>query len=187
MVHQRTPPPALRLPRHRLPPRCYRLDLLPRRRCRRRRTRWRSRTLHLQVGLLRLLSLLPLLCIVSTLPSSLLSIRVSILMPDCHELCSAHLIFHTGRNEFPSPTGRTHGAFLGTALLLSFIWTIYLIIWPFTDGGNVISPTGEVVWYGIVDLLAGPVFLAFFLWTHRDVELGYTAANGAAANRDVKA
>ncbi|EIM87465.1 family A G protein-coupled receptor-like protein [Stereum hirsutum FP-91666 SS1] len=99
----------------------------------------------------------------------------------------AHLIFHTGRNEFPSPTGRTHGAFLGTALLLSFIWTIYLIIWPFTDGGNVISPTGEVVWYGIVDLLAGPVFLAFFLWTHRDVELGYAAENGAVVNRDVKA
>lgn len=76
MVHQRTSPSALGLPRDRLSPRRYRIDLLPRRRCRRRRTRWRSRPLHLQVGLLRVRGLLPLLCIVSTLQSPHFSRRV---------------------------------------------------------------------------------------------------------------
>lgn len=68
---------------------------------------------------------------------------------------------------------------------MSSIWVIYLIIWPLCDGGNVIGPVGEVVWYGIMDLLAFPVFLAFFLWTHSDVELGPASENGV--NRDVKA
>jgi len=93
----------------------------------------------------------------------------------------SHLVFNTGRGEFPSPTGRTRGGFIGTALILSFLWIIYPIIWALCDGGNVISPTGEMVWYGIMDLLAGPVFLAFFFWTHNGVELG--AANATRGEK----
>jgi len=53
---------------------------------------------------------------------------------------------------------------------IAFLWLIYPIVWAFCDGGNVISPTGEMIWYGILDLLSGPVFLFFHLWGVRSVD-----------------
>ncbi|KAI0063994.1 family A G protein-coupled receptor-like protein [Artomyces pyxidatus] len=82
-----------------------------------------------------------------------------------------HLLFSTARQTYPSPTGRSRGAFILSALLLAFVWSLFPLVWAFADGGNVISPTGEVVWYGLVDLLAWPVFSAFILYTHKDFEL----------------
>ncbi|THH18897.1 hypothetical protein EW146_g2184 [Bondarzewia mesenterica] len=82
-----------------------------------------------------------------------------------------HLIFNVGRFEYPSPTGRTHGSFLATSVILACIWFIYPIIWALSEGGNVINPTAEMIWYGIMDLIAGPVFLAYFFWSHSEVDV----------------
>lgn len=41
---------------------------------------------------------------------------------------------------------------------LQFLWFLYPIAWGLADGGNQISPTGEMVFYGVLDLLAKPVF-----------------------------
>lgn len=49
----------------------------------------------------------------------------------------------------------------------------YPIAWACSEGGNVISPTSEMIWYGILDIFAGPVFLFLFLWNLRSVD--YTA------------
>ena len=49
------------------------------------------------------------------------------------------------------------------AAMLSFLWLLYPIAWGLADGGNVISPTGEMVFYGILDLLAKPVFAVVHL------------------------
>ncbi|VDB91877.1 unnamed protein product [Peniophora sp. CBMAI 1063] len=49
-------------------------------------------------------------------------------------------------------------AFTGSALYLSFIWLLYPIAWGLADGGNVLHPSGEMIFYGILDLLAKPVF-----------------------------
>ena len=46
----------------------------------------------------------------------------------------------------------------------------YPICWACSEGANVISPTSEMVWYGILDIIAGPFFLFFFLWVMRDVD-----------------
>ncbi|KAI0319337.1 family A G protein-coupled receptor-like protein [Amylostereum chailletii] len=81
-----------------------------------------------------------------------------------------HLFFFTGRQEFPSPTGRSRAAFMSTSAIIAFLWLIYPLVWALCDGSNVISPTGEMVWFGIMDLLAGPCWIAYFLFTHRDVE-----------------
>lgn len=53
---------------------------------------------------------------------------------------------------------------------LSFLLLLYPIAWACAEGGNVISVTSEMVWYGILDLLAGPLFLFFFLFKLRGVE-----------------
>ncbi|KAA1471918.1 family A G protein-coupled receptor-like protein [Dentipellis sp. KUC8613] len=96
-----------------------------------------------------------------------------------------HVFFNTARSEFPSPTGRTRGPFIGTAAILAFLWTIYPIIWALADGGNVINPSAEMTWYGIMDVLTGPCFLAYFIYSHQEVELPGNAV--PAARGDVKA
>ena len=46
----------------------------------------------------------------------------------------------------------------------------YPIAWACAEGANVISPTSEMIWYGILDIFAGPVFLFLFLWHLKDVD-----------------
>ena len=38
------------------------------------------------------------------------------------------------------------------------------------EGGNVITPDSEAIFYGILDLLAKPVFGALLIWGHRNVD-----------------
>ena len=53
---------------------------------------------------------------------------------------------------------------------LAFMLVMYPICWALSEGANVISPSSEMIWYGILDILAGPVFLFFFLWELRGVD-----------------
>lgn len=46
---------------------------------------------------------------------------------------------------------------------ISFMWMLYPICWGLSEGSNTISPTSEMVFYGILDLLSGPVFLLAFM------------------------
>jgi len=66
---------------------------------------------------------------------------------------------------FPSTAAAT---FLGSgvgrgfrihSLGLMFIWGLYPICWGLSEGGNVITPTGEMVFYGVLDLITKPLFL----------------------------
>jgi bacteriorhodopsin len=49
-------------------------------------------------------------------------------------------------------------AYLGSAAVLSFLWLLYPVCWGLSDGGNVIKPTSEMIFYGVLDVLAKPVF-----------------------------
>lgn len=69
------------------------------------------------------------------------------------------------------------GYFIGAAWI-SFIWMLYPICWGLSEGGNVISPSAEMVFYGILDLMSGPFFLIpymFMVSTLDDQALGATA------------
>ncbi|KAK5136142.1 hypothetical protein LTR08_003979 [Meristemomyces frigidus] len=75
--------------------------------------------------------------------------------------------------------GRRHanvmGADIGKTFLLcgsltAFLWTLYPIAWGVCEGGNVITPDSEAVFYGILDLLAKPVFGALLIWGHRGID-----------------
>lgn len=55
---------------------------------------------------------------------------------------------------------------------IAFITMLYPIAWGCSEGGNVISPTHEMIWYGILDLVLGPVFLYYFIFGMRNVEYG---------------
>ena len=60
----------------------------------------------------------------------------------------------------------------GGALYFSFLLLIYPIAWGLCEGSNLVSPTGEFIWYGILDILAGPVFLFGFLNSLRGIDYG---------------
>ncbi|KAI9808610.1 MAG: hypothetical protein M1825_003760 [Sarcosagium campestre] len=51
-----------------------------------------------------------------------------------------------------------------------FLWFLYPIAWGLAEGGNVISPDSEAVFYGILDICAKPVFGALLLWGHRNID-----------------
>lgn len=51
-----------------------------------------------------------------------------------------------------------------------FLWFIYPIAWGLCEGGNVISPDSEAIFYGILDILSKPVFGAILLWGHRNID-----------------
>lgn len=61
-------------------------------------------------------------------------------------------------------------AFLICGSLTTFLWILYPIAWGLCEGGNVISPDSEAVFYGILDLFAKPVFGALLLWGHKDID-----------------
>ena len=74
---------------------------------------------------------------------------------------------------------RPHAAALGSApsstfircgVLTLFLWFLYPIAWGLSEGGNVIHPDSEAIFYGILDLLAKPVFGGLLLWGHRNIE-----------------
>jgi len=62
--------------------------------------------------------------------------------------------------------------FTRSAAYLSFLFLLYPIAWGLADGGNVITSDGEMIFYGILDLLTLPGFLFFHLYQLRNVEMG---------------
>ena len=61
-------------------------------------------------------------------------------------------------------------AFLICGSLTSVLWTLYPIAWGICEGGNVIAPDSEAIFYGILDVLAKPVFGALLIWGHRGID-----------------
>ena len=63
--------------------------------------------------------------------------------------------------------GRT---FLMCGSLTTFLWILYPIAWGLCEGGNLIAPDSEAAFYGVLDLLAKPVFGALLIWGHRGID-----------------
>jgi bacteriorhodopsin len=62
-------------------------------------------------------------------------------------------------------------AFMMCGSLTAFLWILYPIAWGVSEGGNLIAPDSEAVFYGILDFLAKPVFGALLIWGHRNIDL----------------
>lgn len=55
---------------------------------------------------------------------------------------------------------------------IAFITMLYPVAWGCSEGSNLISPTGEMIWYGVLDLLLGPLFLYYFVHSLRNIDYG---------------
>ena len=79
------------------------------------------------------------------------------------------LLVHGPRSTFAAG-GAFRTGYLQSAGFLSFMLLTYPICWALSEGSNVISPTSEMIWYGILDCITGPVFLLFFLFRLNSVD-----------------
>ncbi|KAI0797930.1 heat shock protein 30 [Abortiporus biennis] len=79
------------------------------------------------------------------------------------------LLWHAPHTTFPAG-GELRTGYFRSAGYLAFMLITYPIAWACSEGGNVITPTSEMIWYGILDILAGPVFLFLFLWHLRSID-----------------
>jgi len=73
------------------------------------------------------------------------------------------LLWHGPRSTFPVGGVLRRGYLLGAGWL-SFILLLYPISWGLSEGGNVISPTSEMVFYGVLDICTGPLLLFLVLF-----------------------
>ncbi|KAL7283338.1 hypothetical protein ACG7TL_002767 [Trametes sanguinea] len=81
------------------------------------------------------------------------------------------LLGHGPRTTFAAG-GVVRSGYIRSSAYLAFFLMLYPIAWGVSEGGNVISPTGEMIWYGILDIFLGPIFLFIFLWGLRSVDYG---------------
>ena len=59
---------------------------------------------------------------------------------------------------------QSHKSFYAPAAgYVVILWLLYPVCWGLSEGGNAITVDGEMVFYGVLDIFAGPVFLFAFL------------------------
>ncbi|GAA5994770.1 hypothetical protein JCM5350_007988 [Sporobolomyces pararoseus] len=81
-----------------------------------------------------------------------------------------------------------HKAYMTSTIILSFLWLLYPIAYGLSEGGNVITPTGEMIFYGVLDLFAKPVYCFIHVMGISKLDynrLGFTSgkySDGATAN-----
>jgi bacteriorhodopsin len=83
----------------------------------------------------------------------------------------AYNIIFEGRSHARALGADINKAFTITGAWLIGLWLLYPIAWGVSEGGNVISPDSEAIFYGVIDILAKPVFGAAILWLHRNTDL----------------
>ena len=75
--------------------------------------------------------------------------------------------------------GRSHARALGPdpsrtfnmcGVLTIFVWFLYPIAWGLSEGGNVIHPDSEAIFYGVLDVIAKPVFGTLLILGHRNID-----------------
>jgi len=59
--------------------------------------------------------------------------------------------------------------FMMCGVLTLGIWFLYPIAWGLSEGGNVIHPDSEAAFYGILDVIAKPIFGTLLLFGHRNI------------------
>ncbi|KAG8204320.1 hypothetical protein GWM34_00112, partial [Candida africana] len=69
-------------------------------------------------------------------------------------------------NDVVVSFGSSSHSVFGNALILAFVivWILYPVAWGLSEGGNVIQPDSEAVFYGILDLITFGVIPIILTW-----------------------
>lgn len=60
--------------------------------------------------------------------------------------------------------------FLMCGVLTTFLWFLYPVAWGVSEGGNIIAPDSEAVFYGVLDIFAKPIFGMLLIFGHRNID-----------------
>jgi bacteriorhodopsin len=82
----------------------------------------------------------------------------------------AYALVWDGRQHANALGGSIKRTYNTCGVLLIFIWFLYPIAWGVSEGGNVIHPDSEAIFYGVLDIIAKPVFTFLLLWGHRNID-----------------
>ncbi|KAF3759922.1 family A G protein-coupled receptor-like protein [Cryphonectria parasitica EP155] len=66
--------------------------------------------------------------------------------------------------------GTISSTFVRCGVLTIFLWFLYPIAWGLSEGGNVIHPDSEAIFYGILDIFAKPGFGILLLLGHNKID-----------------
>lgn len=69
-----------------------------------------------------------------------------------------------GRRSAYAISKEAGGAYIKSTIVLLVIWVLYPVCWGLADGGNVITTDSEMVFYGVLDILAKPCFILLHLF-----------------------
>lgn len=83
----------------------------------------------------------------------------------------AYTILFSAREHAAQLGGSIYRTYLSSGALIVFLWLLYPIAWGCSEGGNVIAPDSEAIFYGVIDLLAKPVFCALIVFGHQDLDI----------------
>ncbi|KAB8221893.1 hypothetical protein BDV33DRAFT_201893 [Aspergillus novoparasiticus] len=56
---------------------------------------------------------------------------------------------------------------------ICLLWMLYPVCWGVSEGGNVIPPDSEFIFYGILDCCLIPITCGVFLWLHERIDPGH--------------
>ncbi|KAF7791308.1 hypothetical protein EIP86_002322 [Pleurotus ostreatoroseus] len=79
------------------------------------------------------------------------------------------LLWYAPRAQFPASES-LRMRYYQAAGYFCFMLITYPIAWGCAEGGNVITVTSEMIWYGILDVFTIPVFLFVFLFNLRGID-----------------
>lgn len=79
------------------------------------------------------------------------------------------LLWHAPSTQFANGGIVRRGYYLAAGYL-AFMLITYPICWACAEGANVITVDSEMIWYGILDCLTAPIYLAIILWQVRSVD-----------------
>ncbi|KZT50901.1 family A G protein-coupled receptor-like protein [Calocera cornea HHB12733] len=74
------------------------------------------------------------------------------------------LLLVPGRNAAGAISDNVRSIFTRSTSVMAFLLLLYPLAWGLADGGNVITSDGEMVFYGVLDVLLYPCFLYAFVF-----------------------
>ncbi|KAI9880622.1 MAG: ion channel activity [Pleopsidium flavum] len=75
-----------------------------------------------------------------------------------------------GRKHAKALGSDIHKVYLSCGVLTLFIWFLYPVAWGLCEGGNVLHPDSEAIFYGVLDVCAKPIFGLMLIFGHQSIE-----------------
>lgn len=92
-------------------------------------------------------------------------------------LVVVYIVGFEGRQYAKALGTDIHRTYLTCGVWTLGLWCLYPIAWGLSEGGNVIASDSEMIFYGVLDFCAKPIFSFLLLWGHRHIDIARLGLN----------